>query len=77
MEQYPEAITIFVQSETLAELERRLRGRGTESEAAIARRLEVARSELAYADRYQYRIINHAVEQAVAEILAILESLEN
>jgi guanylate kinase len=76
LDQYPEAVTIFVETETLEELERRLRGRGTESEEAIQRRLEVARRELALADRYQHRIINRSVERAVAEIEQILKHLE-
>jgi guanylate kinase len=76
LEQYPQAVTIFVEPETLEELERRLRGRGTESEEAIQRRLEVARRELALADRYQHRIINRSVECAVAEIEQILNHLE-
>ncbi len=76
LEQYPDATTIFVQPESVEELERRLRGRGTESEEAIQRRLEVARRELAYADRYQYRIINRSVDRAVDEIEKILKQLE-
>src|SRR5262249_973132 len=72
LEQYPDALTIFVHPETLEELERRLRGRGTETEEAIQRRLEVARRELAFADRYQHRIINRSVDQAVEEIEKIL-----
>jgi guanylate kinase len=76
LEQYPEATTVFVQTESVDELERRLRGRGTESEEEIQRRLEVARRELAYADRYQYRIINRSVDRAVDEIEKILKQLE-
>jgi guanylate kinase len=76
LEQYPDATTIFVQPESLEELERRLRGRKTESEEAIQRRLEVARRELAYADRYQYRIINRSIDRAVDEIEKILKQLE-
>ena len=76
LEQYPEATTVFVQTESVDELERRLRGRGTESEEAIQRRLEVARRELAYADRYQYRIINRSVDRAVDEIEKLLKQLE-
>jgi guanylate kinase len=76
LEQYPDATTIFVQPESVEELERRLRGRGTETEEAIQRRLEVARRELAYADRYQYRIINRSVDRAVDEIERILKQLE-
>jgi guanylate kinase len=76
IEQYPEAVTIFIEPESLEQLERQLRGRGTESEEAIERRLEVARREMALADRFEHRIINHSVEQAVAEIEQVLKRLE-
>jgi guanylate kinase len=69
---YPNAITIFVCPESLQELERRLRGRGTESDAAIERRLEVARRELSCAPKYQYQVLNDDVDRAVQEISDIL-----
>lgn len=72
LESYPEAVTIFVAPETIEELERRLRGRGTESPAAIERRLEVARRELTFADRYRYRVTNDTVEDAIEQIVTIL-----
>ncbi|MDP6448039.1 MAG: guanylate kinase [Pirellulaceae bacterium] len=72
MEQEPTAITIFIQAPSLEELETRLRDRGTESEAAIQRRLEVARQELAQMDRYRHQIVNVAINQAVREICDIL-----
>ena len=56
----------------IAELERRLRGRATESEEAIQRRLEVARRELARAHTYQFQVVNNAVDEAVDEICQIL-----
>jgi len=43
VQQYPQAVTVFLRPPTTEELEHRLRGRGTESEETIARRLEVAR----------------------------------
>ncbi len=70
---YPDAITIFLQPESLAELERRLRGRGTESQAAIERRLEVARHEVACAERYQHQVVNDDVDRAVQQICEILK----
>ncbi len=73
LEQYPDAVTIFVRPESVAELERRLRNRGTETEEAIERRLSVARRELASADRYQFQVVNQSVEEAVQEILAIVQ----
>lgn len=76
LEKYPCAVTIFVRPDSLEELERRLRQRGTESEAAIQRRLEVARRELGFIDCYRFVVINQSVDQAVQEILSILQSLE-
>jgi guanylate kinase len=72
LESHPETVTIFIHCGSLEELERRLRQRGTDSEAQIQRRLEVARRELTYLDRYQYSIINNDVSQAVREICEIL-----
>lgn len=72
LERYPNALTIFVRPESLDDLERRLRARGTESEDKLQRRLEVARRELAHADRYRFQVVNIDVDRAVAEILEIL-----
>jgi guanylate kinase len=73
MEQYADAVTIFLQPGSAAELERRLRGRGTESEEAIQRRLAVAERELAAVDRYQYHIVNDDRDRAVREISDLLQ----
>ena len=72
LEKHPDTLTIFLHSGSLAELERRLRARNTESEAALQRRLEVARRELSFKDRYRYEVINHDVPQAVNDICEIL-----
>jgi len=72
MDEYPEAITFFIQPESLQELERRLRGRGTEDEDAIQRRLARARGEIAMAERYRFQITNERVDQTVEEICDIL-----
>ncbi len=71
---FAEAVTIFLLPGDLAELERRLRSRGTEGEEAIERRLSVARRELQLADRYQYQVVNETVSVAVDEISHILQS---
>jgi guanylate kinase len=68
----PKPITIFLRPSSIEELERRLRERRTESDEAIARRLEVARRELARADQYQYQVVNDRVDRAVDEISKIL-----
>ena len=72
LEQYPDAITIFLRPRSMQELERRLRGRGTEQEETILERLEVARRELALAGRYEHQVINDSVEQAVQDICKLL-----
>lgn len=76
LERFPRAVTIFVEPSSVAELERRLRGRGTENSDALARRIEVAQRELSLADRYQHRVVNDDLEHAVREICDILESGE-
>ncbi len=53
-----EAVSIFILPPSFEELERRLRGRGTESEEKIQKRLETARTELNYAPEYTYQIVN-------------------
>jgi guanylate kinase len=72
LEQIPDAITIFIHPGTLVELERRLRDRKTETEAAIQRRLQVAREELSYMDRDRFAVVNDTVDRAVQEICEIL-----
>jgi guanylate kinase len=70
--QCPDVLTIFLRPSSLEELERRLRARGTESEDAISRRLEVAQRELDRADTYRFQVINDVVDRAVDEISQIL-----
>ena len=72
MQRYEDVISIFVRPSSLAEIERRLRGRGTESEEAIRRRLQEADQELALAHRYRFQVVNDDVDQAVEEICNIL-----
>src|SRR5439155_4639755 len=72
LEKHPDALTIFVHSGSVEELERRLRARNTESEEALARRLATAKRELAQKSRYRYEVINRDVRQAVREVCEIL-----
>ncbi len=75
LEQYPQAVTIFIRPRSLEQLETQLRGRRTETEDALQRRLEVARHELNFADKYTYNVINENIQQAVRATCEILESL--
>lgn len=70
--QAPGAVTLFVHPGSMEELERRLRGRGTETEEAVQRRLEIARRELTFAGRYSHIVENRSVDEAVHEICQIL-----
>ncbi len=73
LRQFPAAVTIFIRPESVEELERRLRSRGTENEEAVQRRLAVARHELLQSDRYEHQVENVTVEAAVEEISDILK----
>lgn len=76
MEQYPNAITIFLKTPSEEVFEQRLRARGTESEEVIQRRLRTAREELKSADRYRYQVCNDDLDRAVSEIIEVLVSRE-
>lgn len=72
VEQTPDAVTIFLHPGSTEELERRLRDRGTDSERAIQRRLEVAASEMQAISTYRHEVINDTIEQAADEICRLL-----
>lgn len=72
---HPDAITIFIHPGSVEELERRLRGRGTESEEALTRRLEVAQGEIEASSNYKHIVYNSSVEQTVDEICSLLQAI--
>lgn len=74
MQRCPDAVSIFLAPPSLKVLEERLRGRGTESEKVVCRRMEAARWELTHMDRYQYVVVNREVEQAAADVDSILHA---
>ena len=69
----PESVRIFVLPPSGAELIKRLEGRRTESEAAIARRLAIASDEVGAASRYDYVVINDDLTVATAQVGAIID----
>lgn len=73
-EKRPDAILIFIIPPSEEEQERRLRRRGTESEEDVNRRLEAARQELAFADEYDYCVVNDKLEDAVEKVRSIIQA---
>ena len=71
-ESMPDCITIFVLPPSLAELERRLRDRRTDSDEVIERRLRDAVSDMGRWGEFDYVIINDDLDQAVAKLEAVL-----
>ena len=71
---YPEAVFVFVIPPSMEELENRLRGRGTETDDVIAKRLERAKAEFKYIDKYNYTLTNDTVENAVDVLHSIIEA---
>ncbi len=69
-ETLPEAVTVFILPPSRKELERRLRGRGTESEDCIRRRLAAAAQEVAQAHLFDHCIVNADLEHARQELRA-------
>ncbi len=72
LQQYPQAVTIFLRTGSDADYELRLRARGTESEEVIQRRLQTMRNELKFAPQYRYQVINDDLDRAVQQIQTIL-----
>jgi len=67
----PEAVSIFILPPSRPELERRLRGRRTDSERVIRRRLDDALADMSHWQEFDFAVINENLEQAVAELEAI------
>lgn len=73
MEKFPNAEFIFILPPSLQDLEARLRGRGTETEDAIQKRLSAVKSELEVSKKFTHRIINDNIEIAVDELQKIFD----
>jgi guanylate kinase len=70
----PEALLVFLAPPSTAELERRLRGRGTEDDATIAQRLQIAATELAAQDEFDVVLVNDDVQAAAGRLVALVRS---
>jgi guanylate kinase len=70
-ERQPESESIFVFPPSVAELERRLRGRKTDTETVIERRLKDALGDMAHWDEFDHLVVNEDFERALADLAAI------
>ena len=70
----PEALLIFIEPPSLEELERRLRGRGTETEEVICSRMKTAEVELARKMEYDVQVVNDELERATEELVSYIGS---
>ena len=73
---FPDAVSVFIlpPPPVLAELERRLRGRGQDPEADIQRRLRDAREEISHVGEFDYVIINKEFEEAWRDLAAVVRA---
>ncbi len=69
---YPNGVFIFILPPNMAELRKRITGRGTETEDSLKKRLGKALEEISYIDKYDYCIVNGELEEAVTRAKAIL-----
>jgi len=67
-EQGVDGLYVFLKTPSFAELERRLRGRRTDDESTIARRLAIARTEIAEASKYDVEVVNDDLARAADEV---------
>ena len=77
MKKYPEAEYIFILPPSLKDLENRLRGRGTETEEAIQKRLSAVKKELENSHMFTHTVVNDNIETALAELQKLFDRKRN
>jgi guanylate kinase len=71
---FPEAVGIFILPPSMTELERRLRGRGTDPEDVIQRRVAAAQGEMRHVGEFEFVIINNDLQEALKDLLAAVRA---
>ena len=69
---YPEGVFIFILPPSIEELKNRIKGRGSETEESMARRLGAALSEISSIDEYDYRVVNDNLQEAIDRVKAVI-----
>ncbi len=72
MSLYPDCVSIFLLPPDIKVLEKRLRGRESDNEDIIRQRLDIAKVELSYKDKYTYQVINDDLDECVNKINKII-----
>ena len=73
-EKFPESLSIFLLPPDKAELERRIRNRGTEKEEAIKKRLSRANYEISASSQFDFALINHNVDETAEKIIELIRT---
>ncbi|MDQ1331571.1 MAG: guanylate kinase [Thermodesulfobacteriota bacterium] len=73
LKRYPDSVTVFIMPPDLGILRKRIESRGSESREVIEMRLKNAEMEMAQKDLYKHVIINDSLDEAVADIVSIVE----
>ena len=71
---FPDAVGVFIMPPSMQELELRLRGRGTDSDEVISRRLLGARGEMRHVAEFDYVIINNKIDESLDDIVAVVRA---
>ncbi|MCP5267844.1 MAG: guanylate kinase [Zoogloeaceae bacterium] len=71
---FPQAIGVFIMPPSLAALEQRLSGRGTDSAEVIARRLAAAQAEMRHVTEFDYVIVNDNLQQALTDLCSVVNA---
>jgi len=71
----PDCVSVFILPPSRAELERRLRGRGSDAPDVIERRLHNSREEIAHAHTFDYILVNDVFDDALADLQAIVRAV--
>ncbi|MCL2590276.1 MAG: guanylate kinase [Betaproteobacteria bacterium] len=71
---FPDQVSVFVLPPSLGELENRLRGRGTDNEGTIARRVQAALGEMRHVREFGYVIINNSLPDAIDELAVVVQA---
>lgn len=71
---FPDACTVFIIPPSFEILENRLRGRGTDDNVSIIKRLDIAKDELARASEFEYIVENDDLQEAVEDVITIIKA---